>query len=87
MNNEIKLHGTFLGPISILNHKTKSWVNTIQIRSIAAYYKDNNKTLITMSDETEYIADINISDLFAILEGTSYTLKESNKETENSNFY
>lgn len=40
-----------------------------------------------MVDETEYITDINIFDLLAILEGTSYTLKESNKETENSNFY
>lgn len=87
MENKIKLHGIFLGPISLLNHETKHWVNIIQIRSMAAYYKDNNKTLITMSDKTEYIVDINISDLFAILEDTSYTLKESNKETENSNFY
>lgn len=87
MKSKIKLHGIFLGPISMLNHKTNSWVNTTQIRSMVAYYKDNSRTLITMVDETEYTADINIFDLLAILEGTSYTLKESNKETENSNFY
>lgn len=87
MENKIKLHGIFLGPISMLSHKTNSWVNTIQIKSMVAYSEDYSRVLITMSDDTKYITDINISDLLAILEGTSYTLKESNKETENSNFY
>lgn len=87
MESKIKLHGVFLGPVSVLNHETKCWVNTTQIKTIATYYKDDNKTYIITSDEAEYIADINIFDLLAILEGTSYTLKESSKETENSNFY
>lgn len=87
MESKIKLHGIFLGPISMLSHKTNSWVNTTQIKSMVAYSEDDSKALITMVDETEYITDINIFDLLAILEGTSYTLKESNKETENSNFY
>lgn len=87
MNNEIKLRGLFLGPVSLLDYTTERWVNIFQIRSVEAYYKDNSRTHITAGNGTKYIADINISDLLAILEGTSYTLKESNKETENSNFY
>lgn len=83
MEGKVKLHGTFLGPISMLNYKTECWVNTIQIKTIATYYKDDNKTYIITSDGTEYIADISIPDLLTVLEGT---LKESNK-TESSNFY
>ncbi len=83
MEGKVKLHGIFLGPISVLNYKIECWVNTTQIKTIATYYKDDNKTYIITSDKAEYIADISVSDLLTVLEGT---LKESNK-TKSPNFY